>query len=773
MRSSSLQPTGAAALLLATLLLGACSQNVSPTAPVATTTPVTATTPDTAPALSKSLGRVEVTFSGVGTQVFATSVRDLSSTLSAQQVASPFTRQPSGLQVRFNSKGTFDVGVAGSGTRYLYATYDVRNASADGVTPSATARSNLTFVAVDATTPNTIPGTAVRNLKRFDGTDANPALANDITPLHGMMSAGGVPTVNASLADFMAFTENEAGSLGTLSGVRSVLPYGFVVRNKATGTSRTLAANPVATQYDGQVTFAVELPLQATATDDPYTFSLVFEVVQDSATRVTKTAEESFQSAKDRATILNAAQVNAESVCRVRVAGTVAAPTRTLSGLGAYFTAPGSLDKCFGTGGKVITTDSVTSTDEQINAVKLQADGKIVVAGFIGNDTALARYNTDGTLDTTFGIGGKVITDVSGTGNRDEARSLQLQPDGRIVVAGTAQDTTGSYDFAVARYTSAGVLDTTFGTGGKVITPVGRGFNPGNLSSGISPSTSADTISAVQVLADGKIVVAGTASNARAGANTDSDFALARYTAAGVLDPTFGTGGLVTTDINTNSNDRASALQLQPDGRLVVAGTADDRAGGDNFAVARYTAAGALDPSFGAGGKVTTDINTTDDTATAMQVQPDGKIVVAGTTNNASSALDFALLRYTTTGALDPSFGTSGKVITAVGAGSSNDRANAMQLQPDGKIMVAGSANNATGGQGFALVRYTSDGALDNSTISFSKVITAVGTSGSNDQAYALQVQPDGKIVVAGSTTDGGTAPDFALIRIISTTLYD
>ena len=197
---------------------------------------------------------------------------------------------------------------------------------------------------------------------------------------------------------------------------------------------------------------------------------------------------------------------------------------------------------------------------------------------------------------------------------------------------------------------------------------------------------------------DGKIVVAGSSN-----AGGSNDFALARYTKSGVLDASFGTGGKVLSDLGSASNDQAYAVAVQKDGKIVVAGYSD--AGGSNdFALVRYTKGGVLDASFGTGGKVLSDLGSaSDDGANAVAVQKDGKIVVAGS-SDAGGSYDFALARYTKGGALDASFGTGGKVLTDLGG--SNDEGSAVAVQKDGKIVVAGYSN-AGGSDDFALARYT------------------------------------------------------------------
>jgi len=273
----------------------------------------------------------------------------------------------------------------------------------------------------------------------------------------------------------------------------------------------------------------------------------------------------------------------------------------------ARYNRDGSLDVSFGTGGLVTTDFGGTDLG---NAVALQKDGKIVVAGQTSGDFAVARYNTDGSLDTTFGVGGLVITDFAGV---DQGRSVAIQKDGKIVVAGHTDD--GDLDFAVARYNRDGSLDTSFGTGGTVITTFGGTDDQGF---------------AVVLQKDGKIVVAGR-SNAEG-----FDFAVARYNTDGSLDVSFGTGGLVITDIGGGFAG-GRAVALQKDGKIVVAGIGGD----EDFVVARYNTDGSLDTTFGTGGLVTTDFGGID-TGFALALQKDGKIVVTGTSNNE----DFAVARY-------------------------------------------------------------------------------------------------------------------------------
>ena len=428
--------------------------------------------------------------------------------------------------------------------------------------------------------------------------------------------------------------------------------------------------------------------------------------------------------------------------------------------------AAGDLDPAFGTGGKVVTDLSRDGRSDEANAVALQPDGRIVVAGSAegaaGTDAVVARYRPDGNLDSTFGTGGRVVTDLSRTGRSDQARTVLVQPDGRILVVGTAFG--GGADFALARYRSDGTLDPTFGTGGRVTTDVSGGDG---------------MAAAAALLPDGRIVVAGTVFSA-----TGADFALARYRPDGTLDPTFGAGGTVRVDVSgTGSHDFAEAVALQPDGRIVVAGSADVHIGdgfaNEAFALARFRPDGTLDPGFATGGRATTDFGleaptrpgSARDVAFSVALQPDGRIVAAGAAavpprRSFGSDSVFALARYQPDGTLDPGFGNGGKVTTAVG--DADGSAAEVLVQPDGRLVAIGSA--AMGDPFdertvFALARYQPDGSLD---ATFGSGGTATTSLGAHSEAAAGAVQPDGRVVAAGSTTTGSTS-DTALARYLGT----
>jgi uncharacterized delta-60 repeat protein len=405
--------------------------------------------------------------------------------------------------------------------------------------------------------------------------------------------------------------------------------------------------------------------------------------------------------------------------------------------------APGDLDPSFGSGGVVTTAIGMGPLASTATAVALQPDGKIVAAGFsTNNEIALARYTTAGALDKSFGSGGIVTTAIGGLGSA--AYAVALQPDGNIVVVGTSGNlqpcgpngvTLEFSNFALARYTASGSLDASFGSGGTVTTV-------------IPCTTTVAYAGALQ--ADGKILAAGTLNNG----STPSLFALARYSPDGNLDASFGSGGMVTTPIGDLTNE-AHGIALQPDGQIVLAGFSSTEFTDPHFALARYTADGGLDATFGSGGTVTTAIGPFFSEALGIALQPDGKIVAAGFADNVSFVREFALARYAAAGSLDATFGSGGTLTTAIGPSAEGDAA---ALQPDGKIILAGNANN-----GFALARYTPTGSLDTSFGGGGTVTTAIGAGAAAD---AVALQPNGRIVAAGSEFEGGIAR-FALARYL------
>ncbi len=400
----------------------------------------------------------------------------------------------------------------------------------------------------------------------------------------------------------------------------------------------------------------------------------------------------------------------------------------------------GSLDNTFGIGGKVMTP--VGNNDVGANAVAIQSDGKIVTAGWsyngIDDDFAIVRYNTNGTLDNTFGTSGVVIANPSGS--TDNAYSVVIQGDGKIVIAGT-EELGANFDFAVQRYNSDGTIDNSFGTAGNITTDINGGD---------------DRVFSTALQSDGKIVVAGISFN-----GTNYDFAVARYNTNGTLDNTFGTGGKIITSIS-NSDDKAYSVVIQPDGKIIVTGSCWNGSNYD-FAVVRYNTLGIPDNTFGTSGIVKTDINNSDDFAYAAALQSNGKIVVTGT--SATGNGDFIVVRYNTDGTLDNNFGTSGKAITDFNG--NDDEPYAVVINGNGKIFVAGFSHISGSNIDIAVASYNTNGTLDNTFGTGGKVTTSVGTA--DDWAYSMALQSDGKIVVAGYSVDGSDNNDISLVRYFVT----
>ena len=455
-------------------------------------------------------------------------------------------------------------------------------------------------------------------------------------------------------------------------------------------------------------------------------------------------------------------------------AGVLFVLTMQLNRAGA---AAGDLDPTFGAGGKVVT-DFRSGVPDQAIGVTLQPDGKIIAVGTTGMqpligdpnadttlaDFAVARYNSDGSLDQTFGNGGKVTTDFFG--HHDVAFAVKVQTDDKILVVGYAYHPPLDDDVALARYNPDGSLDQGFGNGGKVTTDIFGDY---------------DAAFGVIVLPSGKIIAVGSTWRSA----SQDDIALVCYNPDGSLDTSFGSGGKVATDMGKNVDDIAVG-SLFGSGKIVVVGFTNSTLfsgnaplgpnlyGDGDFAIARFNLNGSLDTSFGASGKVITDLSGGEDVAVAAALQPDAKIIAAGTRGGTSQ--DFALVRYNPDGSLDTTFGSGGKVYTDFSGG--HDIAFSLGLQPNGKIVATGvvgmnltlaapqySPNTDAPHAQFGLARYNSDGSLDNTFGTGGKIITDF--FGTNGFAMGSTQQTDGKIVVVGSVYTSATDSSFALARYL------
>jgi len=395
----------------------------------------------------------------------------------------------------------------------------------------------------------------------------------------------------------------------------------------------------------------------------------------------------------------------------------------------------GSLDLTFGGTGKVVT--DFTGEYELGSRAAIQSDGKIVVVGGVLQDSgtnlnmAIARYNADGSLDDGFDGDGVVVTD---SGYMEAAAGVAIQNDGKILVSGLIGDS-GWIDGALLRYNSDGSLDTDFGTEGGVQTDFGGD----------------DVLNAIAIQPDGKIVTVGFG-------GPNSQFIISRYHADGSIDTDFGTGGGAATYYG-GAWSYADDVAIQPDGKIVVVGASHDD---ERIALARYNTDGTLDVSFSGDGKVTHDFSDGVDIGSSLEILPNGRILVGGAIDS-----DFAVVRYYANGSIDTTFGTGGKTTTDFG--TLNAWASALAVQQDGSIVLGGTyggelhTTSPTPGAVFALARYSSNGSLDTTFGTNGKVTTAFGGNG----AYGddLLLQPDGKIVVAGTDANQRADATFAVAR--------
>ena len=402
----------------------------------------------------------------------------------------------------------------------------------------------------------------------------------------------------------------------------------------------------------------------------------------------------------------------------------------------AALAADGNLDPTFGNGGKVVT-DFNNSTD-WLSRIAVQPDGKIVAIGDThpSHRGALARYNPDGTLDVTFGNGGKVII-VSSV--RESANGLLILPDGKIMISGSIS-LPSEFDssFALLRFNSDGSVDPTFGNGGTVMTNIAEAD---------------DYAYAIARQSDGKIVAAG-----RRGIQFNpteqrkGHVALARYNPDGSLDATFGNGGTVENNFGQGLESYALELIIQPDGKLVIAGESAYA-----FLVARYNSNGTLDTTFGNGGFREVNFGTDSwDHGRDVVLQADGKIILVGIAEINTPYDSFAVARFNPDGSLDQSFGNGGKVVMI-----NQGDLEAGVLQSDGKLIALGD-NSAS----FKLLRFNLDGSLD-STFGSGGIVTTTFDGSAAAAGSDLVFQADGKLLAGGLASSDiyFQNSDFALAR--------
>ncbi|HKQ06907.1 MAG TPA: hypothetical protein VJ464_17375 [Blastocatellia bacterium] len=399
-----------------------------------------------------------------------------------------------------------------------------------------------------------------------------------------------------------------------------------------------------------------------------------------------------------------------------------------------------------------------------------------LMVGILSSFTLAVKAAT-GDLDPTFGTGGKIV--ITAPQGPKALRAIAIQRDGKVIVAGWGANPPPQTftDVALARYNPDGSLDQTFGTGGYILNPFS--YDP-------------DEVYAIGIQSNGKIVIGGKTSNSMG----KPFWLLARYTADGHLDTTFGLNGIIRgpddsviynlailpddrivtvgsayqfsylpsgtylTRFNADGGHDSSfngngyvltpyglfgypgtALAVQPDGKIIIGG-------GSSFTMMRYNTDGSVDMNFGTGGVATASFAKPYAVITALGLQSDGRIVAAGYAGDVNGPFDFALTRFKYNGAVDKSF-NGGKVTTDFSG--EDDAARALIIQPDGRPVAVGYASHQ-GNYDFALARYNWDGSLDSTFGSGGKVTTDF--AGGNDQAYAAALQSDGKIIAAGNASN-------------------
>lgn len=397
----------------------------------------------------------------------------------------------------------------------------------------------------------------------------------------------------------------------------------------------------------------------------------------------------------------------------------------------------GILDVTFGSSGIVQTV----STHEAFDMI-IQPDNKIIVVGSINmgsnnEDIAVVRYNSDGSLDNSFGTNG--IVNVDFNGGNDDASSVALQSDGKIVMVGRAQNASNdNLDIAVIRLNSNGTLDNSFATNGKYQLDVdGYAF---------------DYALDMALQTDGKIVLV-----AMAGTDMFAKNAVIRLNSNGTLDNTFDGDGLVKAfSFGSFTMSLLHSLVIQNDGKIIVAGSKNN-----NFALARLNSDGSLDNTYATSGIYS---GSTMATSSELYLQADGKLLA---TYSHATQTEVIVIRLNQNGTDDTGFGTNGKVTTQVGSPSDIDYTKDIVVQPNGKIIVTGSSYTGTSSYSpsdYLVIRYNSNGTIDNTFGSSSNgiVVTSVASK-DEDRGKSIKLQSDGKIVVGGSSCTG--ACNFVILR--------
>ena len=390
----------------------------------------------------------------------------------------------------------------------------------------------------------------------------------------------------------------------------------------------------------------------------------------------------------------------------------------TLAGIILHAQQPGDLDLTFGDQGFTHTTETNMGF---ARAMAIQPDDKIVVAGGTGN-FGVMRFLADGGIDQSFGVNAGLTQIDLGTDHYVYA--TLVQPDGKILVAGYANDGMNQKDFAIIRLTTDGWLDEDFSDDGMLIFSFG---------------SQEDECRAIELQPDGKIVLTGYAFS-----GMNKDLALARLNPDGSFDTTFSTDGKLTLDL-LGADDIPTCIAVQPDGKIVVGGYFYNTSSlYCTYGAVRFKASGDIDNSFGNNGIVTIDISSHNDMAQDIAIQSDGKIVLAGQSDGTN--VDYSAVRLLPNGALDTTFNTDGKFTTPIGSGS--DYGRSVAVQNDGKILIGGSVRMGSF-EDVGIVRLTPDGNLDTTFSTDGKINTPVVNGIS---IFNIALQSNGKIIAVGGS---------------------
>lgn len=405
--------------------------------------------------------------------------------------------------------------------------------------------------------------------------------------------------------------------------------------------------------------------------------------------------------------------------------------------IAAFAQQSGSLDITFGNNG-IASIDFATNHDDRGQCVLVQPDGRILMAGgsHQGNGVrfAISRLMPNGTLDNTFGTSGRATAQLGNPPNLDDIiYALALQPDGKILAAGRSFITGAGYRAVVLRFNANGTIDNTFGTNGIRFDDIAAGNE--------------DCYYGVAVQADGKIVAGGLAKS-----SSDFDVVVARYNANGTIDATYGTNGFAILDIGGVDN-RGSAMLMQPDGKVVVAGVHGNPSVDSDFLLARFTTAGAPDATFGTNGTVISAFSASTDWAYSIAQQPDGKLIVGGLVTSGVAA-NVGVARYLANGTLDNTFDGDGLATNAFSAAC---YARSVAVLPDGRIVAGGNSLLA-----MLVVMFNADGTPD---LNFSTDAADSPVLSGNAFGHSVAVQPDYKVLVAGQAVQAGAQNNFMVLR--------